>query len=406
MTLAAGTPRGETWRLLALLAAVLGLLTIGCSRATTAARQPTDPLALALPTSFASSGASWALIPMGRLGSEANTFWQLIVRPPGSSRWALVTPAGVADNGGMVVRDGESRPLAIGFPTSGLLEFSPLASTADAGRTWSGGILPSALTPVPDALAGSSRGGSVALLGRGGKSVVSNAGGLSGWRTVATRKAVTAAGARSCGVGAFTAVALAGAGGGTPVLGTACDRRGHVGLLELSGGSWKDVGPRLSGALSSATTEVAGITPDGAGIRMLVAARAGSRWSLIDLTESAVGASWEESDRLAIGSGERIQAIGTAPGGLFVLLARGSAAAPRDEQLDVLGQSARRWEPVAAPPPGTQTVAYGSGAAGPATEPDALVVDRSLLTAYQLGPSGAWMKVQVMRVPILYGSSS
>ena len=57
-----------------------------------------------LATSFAvGTGASWAVVEMGGPAAQHNNFWELFVRPAGAARWRLVTPAGVADNGGLVV---------------------------------------------------------------------------------------------------------------------------------------------------------------------------------------------------------------------------------------------------------------------------------------------------------------
>ena len=394
--------RSSTFGLVVL---VLSLVALGCSRP--ASVPSAEPFALPLPTSFSSEGAHWAIVPMGHLGSEANTFWQLVVERPGSTRWVLATPPGVADNGGLVVRGGASRPLAIGFLTSELLGFSPLAATSDTGHNWSGTVLPSALTPVPDALAGSGGGESVALLGREGESVVADKGGLGAWRTILTRKALVAApGSSSCGIGALTAVALAGPGSGAPLVGATCSRKGQVGLFESSGGSWRDVGPRLTGALSTSSTEVAGLTADGSRLQVLVAARTGSLWTLSEITQKSAGTSWTVSAGLAIGAGTRIQAIGAVPrGGLFVLLANGSAASPRDEKLEVLVQPGRRWQLMTSPPSGTQTVAFASAA--PVTKGlEAFVVDQSTLTMYRLEGTNAWVKREVMHVQIPYNSSS
>ena len=40
---------------------------------------------------------------MGGSAADHNNFWQLFVRPAGTGSWRLVTPPGVATNGGLVV---------------------------------------------------------------------------------------------------------------------------------------------------------------------------------------------------------------------------------------------------------------------------------------------------------------
>ncbi|MGO9560755.1 MAG: hypothetical protein ACLPYW_16915 [Acidimicrobiales bacterium] len=400
-------PRRRRWGTLGLVGLVLSVVALGCSRPVAA--PPALPFSVPLPTSFSSEGAHWAIVPMGHLDSEVNTFWQLVVERPGSTTWVLATPPGVADNGGLVASGGEPRPLAIGFLTSVLLGFSPLAATSDTGHNWSGTVLPSALTPVPDALAGSPGGESLALLGRGGETVDADRSGLGSWRSILTRKSLSASPASSsCNISALTAVAIARTGSGAPVVGSTCSRRGQVGLFESSGGAWRDVGPRLTGALSTSSTEVVGITADRSRLQALVAARTGSLWTLIEISQSSSNAAWAASAGLAVPAGRRIQSIGSAPShGLFVLLAAGTSASPSDEKLEVLVPPARHWQSLGAPPDGTQSVAlaYTGGVSG-IDDVEAFVADQSTLLIYRLESTSGWVKTEVMHVQIPYGSSS
>ena len=84
---------------------------------------------------------------MGGSAASKKNFWQLFVRPAGASRWSLVTPEGVADNGGLVAAGGTS--LLVGFRPSQDLAFSPLATSADTGRNWTPGLLDATLADVP-----------------------------------------------------------------------------------------------------------------------------------------------------------------------------------------------------------------------------------------------------------------
>ena len=102
---------------------------------------------------------------MGQFGSQANTFWQLLHADPGSSQWSVVTPQGVADNGGLVTAAGvTAASTTVGFLPSQLLRFSPLSATTDAGRNWSPGSFPVPLPPDRTRLA-SGPDGSLAIVG-------------------------------------------------------------------------------------------------------------------------------------------------------------------------------------------------------------------------------------------------
>ena len=84
----------------------------------------------------------------GRPGRRRTSFWQLFVRPATASRWSLVTPPGVADNGGLVAAGGGTS-LVVGFRPSQNLVFSPLATSTDAGRNWTPGLLDAGLADTP-----------------------------------------------------------------------------------------------------------------------------------------------------------------------------------------------------------------------------------------------------------------
>ena len=96
---------------------------------------------------------------MGHLDDPLNTFWQLLALVKGSDRWVLATPAGVASNGGLAVSVAGGSLLA-GFGPSQDLHFSPLAESTDGGRSWSPGLLPGQLAPVPNSLSVSTSGAS------------------------------------------------------------------------------------------------------------------------------------------------------------------------------------------------------------------------------------------------------
>ncbi len=134
-------------------APALVLLAAGC------AAQPAKPAAPSLQvvtpplaTSLVTAQGTWAVAVMGGSAAAENNFWQLFVRPRGASRWSLVTPQGVADNGGLVAA-GAGPSLLVGFRPSQGLAFSPLATSTDTGKNWTPGLLDADLADVPDALA-------------------------------------------------------------------------------------------------------------------------------------------------------------------------------------------------------------------------------------------------------------
>jgi hypothetical protein len=59
----------------------------------------TSPLATSL---TAADGAAWAIVPMGGPAAQEDDFWELFTISAAGTQWRLVTPPGVADNGGMV----------------------------------------------------------------------------------------------------------------------------------------------------------------------------------------------------------------------------------------------------------------------------------------------------------------
>ena len=101
------------------------------------------------------------------------------------------------------------------------------------------------------------------------------------------------------------------------------------------------------------------------------------------------GTRWTVSDPLAAST---VRALGFGPGGGAWLLLGGGRA----ESIAGPGSSWRALPPV---PPGTGTLAPGTGGSY-----DALAAAGAKLTVWRLA-QGAWAKVQLITVPIQYGSS-
>ena len=141
----------------------------------------TPPLTAPLSTSLVTAQGTWAVTVMG--GRDADDrFWQLFFRPATSGRWSLVTPQGVADNGGLVAAGGGAY-LVVGFRPSQNLVFSPLATSTDTGRNWTPGLLDAGLADTPGAIAVGPSGRTLALL-RDGTIEAAPTAGVRGGRAV------------------------------------------------------------------------------------------------------------------------------------------------------------------------------------------------------------------------------
>jgi hypothetical protein len=326
---------------------------------------------------------------MGRLDQPLNTFWQLARRSSGSSRWQVVTPPGVADNGGLVSAFPVPGAALAGFLPSQDLRFSPLAGTTDGGRDWSPLFLPGALVAGPDALAAGPGGARLALVrSGGGRALLAAAGGR--WRTLPRLGAPGCAGARP-GAAGFTP-------SGSPEVAARCPGAGTSALFVLDHGRWAASGPRLAGPDPGGGAAVLRLSTGAGGTAVLVrtgagrAARLVARWS--------TGGAWAASGPLALGRAP-VRATTPLGGGGWLVLRAG----PAGPEADLLAAPGAAWHPLAAPPPDTRVLAPGPGGAV-----DALAGRGSVLTVWQAVPGsggapGSWAVSQRIRVPLAYGSS-
>ena len=101
------------------------------------------------------------------------------------------------------------------------------------------------------------------------------------------------------------------------------------------------------------------------------------------------GTRWTVSDPLAAST---VRALGFGVGGSAWLLLG-------DGRAETIGGVGGSWQALPPAPPGTATLAPGTGGGY-----DALAVSGSKLTVWRLA-QGAWAKVQLITVPIVYGSS-
>jgi hypothetical protein len=349
---------------------------------------------------------------MGNLGQPVNTFWQLFFRRDGARTWSnQVEASATATNGGLVLASA-GQSLVVGVRPSQLLTFTPLISTADAGRSWSTGLISLDLASRPAALAMAPSGEALALVnGRGGPEVLESTRSLSSWQPLVTADELASSPIdRPCEPGPLTAVGYvpattspgaAGATPASPVVGTSCRRPGVVGIFEELTGTWPIAGPTLPPG--SGQAQVLDLFSAGDRLAALIGLSggraAGSGGTSLLAAWSGAGKHWASSTALQLAKGDRLLSYGAAPrGNLFVLVAQPGG----QDELAVAAPTSLAWQRLPPPPPGTTTVAFGPG-----STVDALAAGRTVLTVWHLASDvGTWAKSQVVQVAIQYGSSS
>ena len=367
-----------------------------CALAAGCASSPApEPAAAAVPAaaplttaSTGTTGAGWTIVEMGGPAAQQDNFWELFVRPAGAATWRLVTPVGVADNGGLEAAS-VGGSLVAGFRPSQDLTFSPLAATGDDGASWSAaGPVTPGLADTPDALASGSDGQLIALTS-GGTAELGNQTGKT-WATLASTRALAATAAgRQCGLTGLDAATFGAAQ--VPMLAGSCSRPGTAGIFADHGGTFRAAGPALPRSLAGADITVLRLTATGGGVVALLQAGSGATASLVAAWPDAGG--WTLSAPLRIGAGG-LRSTSSGPGrAVAVLLAGG-----RGETLAGPGSS---WH--ALPPLPASTAAL---ALGPSGRVDALTVHSSTFADWRLGAGAGWQRIQTIQVTIPYGSSS
>jgi hypothetical protein len=377
------------------VALAAALLAAGCG-ATEALQVPQQtrqagPPTRSLDTSLVSAAGTWAVTVMGGSAAQHNNFWQLFIRPPGSSRWKLVTPPGTADNGGLVLAAaGES--LITAFRPSQYLTFTPLTETRNGGQAWSAlSPVTAALASAPDALAiDPASGRLLALLASGAAEQA--APGYSAWKTITSGRALAATPpGQQCELKALTAASFTPSG--MPLLGGTCAHPGTAGIFADRQGTWQAAGPAIPAALARQDITVQRLTQTRQQILALLEAGRGRAGSLLAASSADNGAHWMLSPPLPLDGAALTSASFGADGTAAVVL-----TGDRGETITGVG---KQWRRLPALPPGTATLAVG-----PAGIINALAVHRARLTVWQPSPGGrTWTTTQTIDVPILFGSS-
>jgi hypothetical protein len=392
----------------AVAATASGAALAGCgsssSSSPSSAASPPAPSAPAasLATTVSTAKDSWAIVPM----SANPTFWEVFVRPAKSSAWQLVTPPGVADNGGLVAAADAGSGLTVAVRPSQDLQFSPVSATTDSGANWStDGPLSKAVAASPDALAVSGR-QLAAVLANGTVEASSDAG--NSWRTLAKPSTIASATGQKCAAVHVSSVSFGPVP--TQVLAAGdCGTTGAAGLFSYSAGDgWQRVTLPVSGPLVRLGAGTALVQAQD-GLTALWAGDAPHWYAYAPLSSSASptpasspgssAADWTASAALPVtnavtASGGLAGATPTSAGGMWVLLPGGQAA--------TIGGPGQQW--LLLPPTPAHTSVLASG---PGTALDALAVSGSTLTVWQLDRgSTVWAKAQTINVPIALGSSS
>ena len=367
------------------------MLAAGCAGAPAAPARatPAAPPSPSLTTSLDPAAGTWAAVVMGGSAAQDNNFWQLFIRPAGGTRWKLVTPPGTADNGGLVLAGG-GPVLVTGFRPSQDLTFSPLIQTSDGGQAWSSlNPLDAALASAPDALAAKPGSGQLLALLAGG-TVQEAAPGNATWTALASQQALAATPAgRRCGLQALTAATFTPSG--SPVLAGPCTRPGTAGIFTAGNGTWQAAGPALPAALAGQDITVSRLTRTAQGMTALLQAGTGPGASL--LAAWSADGHWTMSPPLPL-HGDALTSASFGSGGTAAIITTANHGA--------IASAGSSWQPLPPLPPGTATLAPGPGGTA-----DALAVRGGTLTVWQHAPGGTtWAKIQVINVPIPYGSSS
>jgi hypothetical protein len=343
-----------------------------------------------LSTSLVTAQGTWAVAVMGGSAASHDNFWQLFFQPTGATGWSLVTPEGVADNGGLVAARGAGgTSLLVGFRPSQGLAFSPLAASIDAGKTWTPGLLDADLADVPDALAVGASGQALALLHDGSIEEAPTAAAATAghWSQLTTLGGLAAsAPGHVCGLARLNAVSFG--PNDTPMAAGSCVRPGVAGVFAESGGTWQAAGPALPATLGGDQVQVLGLAsvPSGTSALMTAGTHLIAAWTN--------GTGWTVSAPVAAGT---VVASGFGPAGSVWVLLGGRRA-------EVIGGAGGAWQALPAVPAGTQTLAPVTGGGW-----DALAVSGSSLTVWRFGATATagapWVQVQAIDVPVDYGSS-
>jgi hypothetical protein len=374
-----------------LAAAVSAVALAGCATRPSGAVPPAKPLPVSIPlgTSLSTPAATWATV---RTGGPAvgGKYWQLLVRPAGSSKWSLVTPPGVADNGGLAVAASRSTA-TVGFVPSADLRFSPLAMTTDNGAHWITGLLNAGLLAAPSAMAALPGGRLLAITSKGAEE--SGPGGKH-WSTLATFKSLVATPAgRKCGLTALTAAASK---LGSPLLAGTCTHPGVPFVVERGQAGWIPITATLPGSLAKRPVTVLQMVSVTSGTSMLLGVGSGRGQQVVPAwlpghqTTLTVGRPFVRDWRPVTST------YFSAATGMGVILGGKDAQATVPGATERLLEAKGEIAPRSLPAPDTSLAFSGAPDSGQFT---ALVPGLDTVQVWQWDTNGTWHRTQVVTVP-------
>jgi hypothetical protein len=375
----------------ALAAGALAGCGSGAARPAPAARPAR--IAAALATASVSSRASWAILRLVGGRTQPTTFWQLLVRSAGTARWRLVTPPGVADNGGLVAASAADGALTAGFLPSQLLKFTPLAITSDQGAHWSPGLLPAPLAAQPGALAALPGRRLLAITAR---SAELSAPGGGAWRSLVTLRSLAAGPAgRACGLTGLSAAAATATG--VPLLAGGCTRPGVTGIFAATPSGWRQTGPALPASLADQPVAVLRLTGTASGAAALLAAGSGRDVVLVPAWSTEGGTAWTTGEPFALND-VFVQSLSAGAGGSWGVVLTGG----RCLIFSAPGGRPARYSP----PPLPRLAAGATLVVGPGHQLTALVPGDRSVAVWQLVRGSTWDQVQLLQIPLPPGASS
>jgi hypothetical protein len=356
------------------------------SSSPSAAASAGSAVAASMATSLATPEESWAIVPM----AADPAFWQVFARAANSPDWKLVTPPGVAINGGLIASADGADSLSVAVRPSQDLTFTPLAATTDGGSSWSaGGPLDAGVAPSPDAYAADGN-NAVALLTNGTIETSSDAG--ESWSALAKPGAIAASpAAKGCGPVKVTSVSF-GISAADVLAGGTCGTSGTTAVFSYTpAGGWQRLRLPVAGQFVRFTGGMALVR----GKSGLSALWNGLGWYAY--SPPAQPSSWTKS--VPLPAAGPVTASGTLAGGAWALLPGGRAVTISSSAA--AAGATPQWVMLPSVPAHTSVLA-----SGPAGATDALAVSGSALTVWRLASGQtAWSKVQTISVPIQVGSS-
>jgi hypothetical protein len=377
----------------ALVGAAIPTSSAGAAYGPPGAPSPNPAFAVPLAGAQTTTATTWATVVMGKNDGDFDLFWQLFALNPASSTFRLVTPPGVADNGGLIVAaDPAGKTALVGFGTSQGLQFSPLALTTSQGSAWAPGGLTHALVAAPStvAIANDAPTGALAVVGGSSQAVLESSGSLTSWKTLVTKQTLSATPAgQSCDIGSLQAVTIA--AGATPVAGVSCRRPDTPGVLIDSDRQWHLADIPVPNALARDAFATLRLSPTSA----LLAGVHGATTNLVEAWSIANNRPWDLSPAISLKSASDLVASGSGPGTEQFVLLRTDGS----DRAEVISGPGGSWRMLPALPRSTATIAIA-----PSGAVFALAVSVTRLTVYRLGTT--WNPTQHLTVPIVFGSSS